>query len=223
MLGQHNDALRKQQLAQLRNLVWFAAAKEVTAALGVGSGGISGARPSSFTGGAGRRDISWEQQQLLRPDRGQKEHQLPGKATLCCVLPIGGSAGSGGGRSDAAAGGKDGAGSGGGSGGGSGEAGSGGDAGGAAALQLHLVASDFLEEIRDSMCYSRAAYGYVVAAGHLRSVGDALKLIATMPMFDPIGGEGALAPSKVQSIKGGMACIVSMCAFCRRGGPSRCI
>jgi hypothetical protein len=72
--------------------------------------------------------------------------------------------------------------------GGGGGAADGGDAGGAA-LQLHMCSAALLQELADGARFSRAAYGYVVAAGHMSSVTGALKMLATMPLFDPITGE----------------------------------
>jgi hypothetical protein len=39
--------------------------------------------------------------------------------------------------------------------------------------------------------YARAAYGYPMAAGHMTNLSSALKLLATLPLFDPITGEEA--------------------------------
>lgn len=39
--------------------------------------------------------------------------------------------------------------------------------------------------------YSQAAYGYVAAAGHLSNLGNAIKMLATLPHFNAITGEAA--------------------------------
>jgi hypothetical protein len=55
-------------------------------------------------------------------------------------------------------------------------------------LQLHVAAVQMLEDLLAGARYSHAAYGYVAAAGHMSSIGNALKLLATLPLFDPITG-----------------------------------
>jgi hypothetical protein len=55
-------------------------------------------------------------------------------------------------------------------------------------LQLHVAAVQLLEDLLAGARYSHAAYGYVAAAGHMSSIGNALKLLATLPLFDPITG-----------------------------------
>jgi hypothetical protein len=69
-----------------------------------------------------------------------------------------------------------------------GAAGSNAAAAGSKDLQLHVAAVQMLEDLLAGARYSHAAYGYVAAAGHMSSIGNALKLLATLPLFDPITG-----------------------------------
>jgi hypothetical protein len=57
-----------------------------------------------------------------------------------------------------------------------------------AGLQLHVGTLALLDELVAGARYSQAAYGYVAAAGHLHSISNAIKLLATLPLFDPITG-----------------------------------
>jgi hypothetical protein len=70
-----------------------------------------------------------------------------------------------------------------------GAAGSNAAAAGSKDLQLHVAAVQMLEDLLAGARYSHAAYGYVAAAGHMSSISNALKLLATLPLFDPITGD----------------------------------
>jgi hypothetical protein len=51
------------------------------------------------------------------------------------------------------------------------------------------MSPSLLKDLLFAARMARAAYGYTMAAGHLASVTNAIKLIATLPVFDPISGE----------------------------------
>eukprot|EP00879_Flechtneria_rotunda_P006721 GHRR01007061.1.p1 GENE.GHRR01007061.1~~GHRR01007061.1.p1 ORF type:complete len:622 (+),score=264.83 GHRR01007061.1:212-2077(+) len=55
-------------------------------------------------------------------------------------------------------------------------------------LQLHVADVTMLDRLLAGARYSHAAYGYVAAAGHMSSLSNAIKLLATLPLFDPITG-----------------------------------
>jgi hypothetical protein len=61
-------------------------------------------------------------------------------------------------------------------------------AAGAAGVQLHVGQLSMLEDLLAGAQYSQAAYGYVAAAGHLSNLGNAIKMLATLPHFNAITG-----------------------------------
>jgi hypothetical protein len=192
--------MRRQQLAQLRRLVWFARDGLLDAL---------GEAQRDARDGARRRLELEDRPRLAEPQRpsprgqqrgegegqGEGQQQQRGdKAFL--VLPLGGRAAGGGSSGGAANGGSgssptkgDGSSGAAATNGSSGTSGSGSDA----PLQLHMCSTALLDELLDGARFARAAYGYVVAAGHMSSFTGALKLLATMPLFDPIAGGRAAA------------------------------
>jgi hypothetical protein len=62
-------------------------------------------------------------------------------------------------------------------------------AGSPAGVQLHVGALSVLDDLLAGAQYSQAAYGYVAAAGHLSNLGNAIKMLATLPHFNAITGE----------------------------------
>lgn len=190
--------MKRQQLAQLRRLVWFDT-DELLDALRAAQQqqrlerrrlqlqedrpklhvpGGDGNRDDQEKGGEGGEGEGEEGEGAAGPGGrrlgpGGEEQQGQGlkPSSAFLVLPLGGS------------------GRGAGHGGGAGNGGEGGDDDGRdAALQLHMCSGTLLDELIAGAKFSRAAYGYVVAAGHLSSLTGALKMIASMPVFDPITG-----------------------------------
>lgn len=64
-------------------------------------------------------------------------------------------------------------------------------AAGPAGVQLHVGALSVLDDLLAGAQYSQAAYGYVAAAGHLSNLGNAIKMLATLPHFNAITGGSA--------------------------------
>lgn len=62
-------------------------------------------------------------------------------------------------------------------------------AGSPAGVQLHVGPLTVLDDLLAGAQYSQAAYGYVAAAGHLSNLGNAIKMLATLPHFNAITGE----------------------------------
>jgi len=62
-------------------------------------------------------------------------------------------------------------------------------AGAAAGVELHVGHLAMLNDLLAGAQYSQAAYGYVAAAGHLSNLGNAIKMLATLPHFNAITGE----------------------------------
>jgi len=98
------------------------------------------------------------------------QYELPGLLSSGLMLQLGGSSSSSSSRQDTVRGTASGAG-----------------------LQLHVGSLALLDELVAGARYSQAAYGYVAAAGHLHSISNAIKLLATLPLFDPITGETSWA------------------------------
>lgn len=67
-------------------------------------------------------------------------------------------------------------------------AGGGGGGAGPAGVQLHVAQLSMLDDLLAGAQYSQAAYGYVAAAGHLSNLGNAIKMLATLPHFNAITG-----------------------------------
>jgi hypothetical protein len=196
-MGEHSDCMKRQQLAQLRRLVWFAK-DGLLGALGEAAAArrserrqrlqeedrprlvLQGAPQARGEAGAGSGTARVEGQQQGHSGGGDAAGAgrgacVSGPPPAFLVLPLGGPAAADGG--------------GGGGGGSCGAPGGGGaEAEAEAALQLHMCSAELLDELVLGATFARAAYGYVVAAGHLSSMTGALKLLATLPLFDPISG-----------------------------------
>jgi hypothetical protein len=56
-------------------------------------------------------------------------------------------------------------------------------------VQLHVGELSLIDDLLAGAQYSQAAYGYVAAAGHLSNLGNAIKMLATLPHFNAITGE----------------------------------
>ena len=60
-----------------------------------------------------------------------------------------------------------------------------------------------LAELISATDYSRAAYGYVMAAGHMKSIPDLIKMISGSAFFNPVSGASAEANNEaIESITG---------------------
>jgi hypothetical protein len=185
--------MRRQQLAQLRRLVWFAQ-DDLLDALGEAQRAQRAQHAAVLRG--------QDRPRLSGPGAGAAEGEGSGEQGLqrtasFLVLPLGG--GRGGGSGAAAPG--------------------GGGGGGGASLQLHMCSAALLEELLDGARFSRAAYGYVVAAGHMSSITGALKMLATMPLFDPITGA---APREGTGPRARWVCTGAMPHRSRENGAANC-
>lgn len=201
VIGNHGDELRRQQISQLQHLVWFTAEpqlQEVMKPAGLGSnapgvalpagptieaakkaaaggsgsghadapaaadsGAAAGAdaQPAAPAAGVQRQSKSSSGGSSSSDGGGDVQCGVPGQPFEGLMLHLGGSSSKGKGKQSQQQG-----------------------------LQLHVGAVSMLDDLLAGARYSHAAYGYVAAAGHMSSVSNALKLLATLPLFDPITG-----------------------------------
>jgi hypothetical protein len=205
VISSHGEELKRQQIGQLPHLVWFTQEPVLQAAMkqgGLGSNAAGTVLPAGkalaaakhAAGSAAGAEQRNAQDSVASGDASSKvkrssasssassssegsvdmqQYQVPGKPFEGLMLQLGGSSSSGSKRSSSSKGAKQ----------------QPAASAGSKELQLHVAAVQMLEDLLAGARYSHAAYGYVAAAGHMSSIGNALKLLATLPLFDPITGE----------------------------------
>jgi hypothetical protein len=174
----HGEELKRQQLGQLRHLVWFSAVQEVVSSMQPGGlgcnvpGAVLPAGPAlaAQRGSSSAGDVPGAAA-AAAASTGAAQHSLRGRPQHGLVLHLGSTTTPGrdwrGSVTTAAAP---------------------ATTPGGAGLRLHVAPAAMLDELLAGARYAQAAYGYVAAAGHMSSVSSALKLLATLPLFDPITG-----------------------------------
>jgi hypothetical protein len=82
---------------------------------------------------------------------------------------------------------------------------------GPAGVQLHVAQLSMLDDLLAGAQYSQAAYGYVAAAGHLSNLGNAIKMLATLPHFNAITGVWGVCVG--MDVTGTVCCAASLSGY----------
>lgn len=226
VISTHSEELKKQQLGQLQQLMWFSREQRLQrsmqqGALGTNQPGVvlkgaaaalaaleaskqhqekqeqqkekvSSSQPAAAADGAGNTTASSNplagssstqrrQDSTAAASAAGSQHVLKGLPFPGLTMHIGSSGSStrsSSGSSKAPAG--------------SATAAAGNSAGsssGPAGVQLHVGQLTMLDYLLAGAQYAQAAYGYVAAAGHLSNLGNAIKMLATLPHFNAITGK----------------------------------